>query len=489
MKNLFTYILLLSTITLSAQKGHYISFGGDVGEAGIKYNLPNGYNNLGIGYGGKLWYSYFFSKNIGVTAGVNISSSHSVGGLNAGLLLEKEDTDSEGIVNTRKLYLHSWEEKQNIISNEIPILLSYQHELSKDSKWKIYINAGVKIQQIINASYKVENPDFERVATYNQWNITFRDIPKQDLERITNEEYSGTFKLKNSIIPTVNVGLFYSIAEYWDLYTGVFFDYGIKDIKVDGEYTGFESKLDGNDAPLVNQSISVMSDDIKNLAMKAEIGLRYRLHKKEKKEESKEEVLEEKPLEKQVIQTEVYKDTICLEEYILKDEYVEEEEECDTLLVVKSNIAPKENESDELTEQKYIDTLATYKKVEVKELPKKDTVMVKIEQTEIYFKLSKYILTEKQKEYIGELATKLDGNPDLKIKIIGHTCNVGSTSVNDIIGLLRAQKIGDYLIEKGIDEDRLLIESEGERNPAYDNKTREGRIKNRRVEINIINSK
>jgi OmpA-OmpF porin, OOP family len=78
--------------------------------------------------------------------------------------------------------------------------------------------------------------------------------------------------------------------------------------------------------------------------------------------------------------------------------------------------------------------------------------------------------------------TKSCGPKDVLV-VIGHTCNIGSDAYNQRLSERRAQSVADYLKSKGIKGDQLQVKGMGEKQPAYDNKTKEGRSKNRRVEV------
>jgi outer membrane protein OmpA-like peptidoglycan-associated protein len=77
-------------------------------------------------------------------------------------------------------------------------------------------------------------------------------------------------------------------------------------------------------------------------------------------------------------------------------------------------------------------------------------------------------------------------NGDVQVQVAGHTCSVGSEAYNDGLSRRRAQAVVDYLISRGIAADRLKPVGYGERAPVADNATKEGRVQNRRVELNIL---
>ncbi|MDC7993595.1 OmpA family protein [Altibacter sp. HG106] len=77
----------------------------------------------------------------------------------------------------------------------------------------------------------------------------------------------------------------------------------------------------------------------------------------------------------------------------------------------------------------------------------------------------------------------LENHPELQLKIIGHTDNVGNAVDNYQSGLKDAREVRWYLVNKAqIDRKKIVALSEGESNPLTTNKTEEGRIQNRRIE-------
>ncbi|MEM9679134.1 MAG: OmpA family protein [Bacteroidota bacterium] len=99
---------------------------------------------------------------------------------------------------------------------------------------------------------------------------------------------------------------------------------------------------------------------------------------------------------------------------------------------------------------------------------------------EIY---SPYYLT-----LLDEWADIILRNPNVLYKISGYADDTGSESFNQKLSELRADEARLYLIGKGIEADRILVEGYGELNPKYDNATKRGRQSNRRIEIKSIGS-
>lgn len=87
---------------------------------------------------------------------------------------------------------------------------------------------------------------------------------------------------------------------------------------------------------------------------------------------------------------------------------------------------------------------------------------------------------------ITKLMRLMQKNPDIKVHISAHTDNDGTEDDNVALSLKRANTIVNYLVSKGIAADRVRAEGFGESQPIASNNTPEGKKKNRRVEISII---
>ncbi|MCP4109748.1 MAG: OmpA family protein [Desulfobacteraceae bacterium] len=101
----------------------------------------------------------------------------------------------------------------------------------------------------------------------------------------------------------------------------------------------------------------------------------------------------------------------------------------------------------------------------------------------LLFDFDKSVIKEKYYGDLEEVAKVLKENPDLVVEIQGHTCWVGTEKYNQGLSERRAKSVVKFLEDKGVDPARLSWEGYGESRPAFENTTREGRIKNRRVEM------
>jgi outer membrane protein OmpA-like peptidoglycan-associated protein len=87
---------------------------------------------------------------------------------------------------------------------------------------------------------------------------------------------------------------------------------------------------------------------------------------------------------------------------------------------------------------------------------------------------------------LDELAVLMTKKKEWNIKISGHTDNVGNDNSNMQLSKERSEAVKNYLIQKGVDESRIIALWFGESQPIESNDTNEGRQKNRRVEITLF---
>jgi len=104
----------------------------------------------------------------------------------------------------------------------------------------------------------------------------------------------------------------------------------------------------------------------------------------------------------------------------------------------------------------------------------------------VYFATASTKLLKQSYKPLDELVKVLNDNASLKLKIDGHTDNVGNDDFNMKLSDGRAASVKSYLVSKGISADRLESEGFGETMPVADNKTSTGRSQNRRVEMKVF---
>ena len=106
-----------------------------------------------------------------------------------------------------------------------------------------------------------------------------------------------------------------------------------------------------------------------------------------------------------------------------------------------------------------------------------------------FFDFDKSTLKPAGKAKLDDLVGKVKGINLEVIIAVGHTDSVGSDAYNQKLSVKRAESVKAYLVSKGIEKNRIYTEGKGEKQPVADNKTNEGRAKNRRVEIEVVGTR
>ncbi len=114
-----------------------------------------------------------------------------------------------------------------------------------------------------------------------------------------------------------------------------------------------------------------------------------------------------------------------------------------------------------------------------------DNSRVEILSSDITFAFDSYRLTAQGQSELTSIADQILGNFDkfVSVKLTGHTDSIGATRYNQTLSERRANAVKNFLVSRGIPTNRLTSEGRGESNPIASNATREGRAKNRRVEV------
>ncbi|MHB8420561.1 MAG: OmpA family protein [Myxococcales bacterium] len=105
---------------------------------------------------------------------------------------------------------------------------------------------------------------------------------------------------------------------------------------------------------------------------------------------------------------------------------------------------------------------------------------------QVHFATNKWRILSDSFELLNEVASVLKDSPNIRVRVEGHTDNIGSADHNMTLSQHRAESVSEYLIEHGIDPARLMSQGFGFTRPIASNATRLGRAQNRRVEFHIL---
>jgi len=106
-----------------------------------------------------------------------------------------------------------------------------------------------------------------------------------------------------------------------------------------------------------------------------------------------------------------------------------------------------------------------------------------------FFDFDKSVLKPEGRAKLTDLVSKIRGVNLEVIIAVGHTDSIGTVPYNQRLSVRRAEAVKAFLVSQGIERNRVYTEGKGESQPVADNKTKEGRAKNRRVEIEVVGTR
>ncbi|MDO5968898.1 OmpA family protein [Flavivirga aquimarina] len=153
---------------------------------------------------------------------------------------------------------------------------------------------------------------------------------------------------------------------------------------------------------------------------------------------------------------------------VVKDAYAQAAPEIDNNKDVAPNQIESNTEKIDNSENDFDDVAANY----ILNLSRK-----------IKFKVGNYNFTQESYEDLNRILLRLLEYPNIKLRIEGHADSVGEFNDNEILSKKRANTVKNYLVAGGVNPNNLIVIGKGELYPITSNLTKEGRQKNRRVEI------
>ena len=108
---------------------------------------------------------------------------------------------------------------------------------------------------------------------------------------------------------------------------------------------------------------------------------------------------------------------------------------------------------------------------------------------DVLFDFDKSVIKPDGKSKLDDLSQKVRAINLEVVIAIGHADWIGSDAYNQKLSVRRAESVKAYLVSKGVEPNRIYTEGKGEKQPVASNKSKDGRAKNRRVEIEVIGTR
>lgn len=518
-------LCLLFLNVLQAQKSEqYLHFNVGGGLNNLSYSLQNGTEKAQFGYTVNAAYSYFFNSKWGLQTGAGVKSYGAKSSLN--LLTTENRIDTDNTPYELRTNYNNWQEKQNALYLEIPLMAQYKHSFNE--KYGMLASVGAKIGLPLSASYKNAGGAITTTGYYSQWNVELSDLPQHGLLTTTGE-YKGDYSLKTAYMAVANLGGLYKLSPKTDLYVGLYLNYGLNNIlnpqskliyQFDGVYNGVLA--------------SNQTNNVKPIAVGIKLGFYLELGQ-QKQIIIPAEVIPQKapqldsikapgsvPQQQQLDATKPAEDVSQKVALIAEKQNIvifakaidaktnapvdakltvkDASEQIKTIVADKDgliNIELPEGKiyKVEIEAPDYVSQSQTIDLTNVAGGSKKEILLTPMVKTEkpvvlkfnrLNFQTGIDKLTPEQVEVLNSIAQMLIENPETTIEVSGHTDNVGDPRKNIVLSKKRANVVVNYLISKGVNKSQLVANGYGKTKPIADNRTKQGRFENRRVDFKII---
>jgi hypothetical protein len=212
-------------------KKHELSIYGLGGYSPIGYTLDkNGSKSGSMGGGAGLGYTFNISPSIGIVTGVEMTTYSAEASFDN---IDGEYNDGTGINSLLFSYsLSSYKEIQNVILFSIPVMAQYSLPLGGGST-KFYASGGFKLGFPINAEADISMPGtITTTGYYDHEKVVYVNIPQHGF--VSNAKLPDVKKdidLGVSVALALETGACFTLTDKLNLYTGLYFDYGLNNIQ------------------------------------------------------------------------------------------------------------------------------------------------------------------------------------------------------------------------------------------------------------------
>ncbi|MDR1336893.1 MAG: OmpA family protein [Tannerella sp.] len=476
----------LSVTGQTLQNRHELSLWGAGGLSTLHYKPVAGKNTSGLesagGYAG-IGYSYFLNDHWSLGLGAEYSLLNAQ--TSAPLLTDHYLTPGEQSAHIYRITVtgENFVQKHHAQYVQMPLSVRFQSSELGSGKWwyaGLAFKGGMMTggRYATSATMTTTGEEFASLANLEEGR-PFTDNPYANMPHHGFGTYSvdekTNLKLWWNLISSLETGVKWrlSSAGKWFLYTGVFVDYGWKDVHYNhnavlyeynaekpASYTThsvFSSRYRSGALPYSN-SYRPFVDRVNTVAA----GIKLQL------------TIGFKPFAKKV-KPAPPPSSAAKAEAVRPLTYGEVDE------IVSRNTEKVIEAQKELSDQ-----LVKELSAQLKELLKREDYRLKNVHG---FNFDKTDLVVSMLPVLEENLAAMKAKPEIEIVLVGHTDDRGSDAYNIHLGLRRAQAVKTWLVEHDIDEKRLTVASEGFRNPAIPNAGKEARRYNRRVDFVVLRSR
>lgn len=465
------------------QDGHsnYVGLNLGGGLNTMAFSPENGDHSLGLGFDAGLHYTHFFGSHWGLGFGVhytyaNAYATYDFDEVTTGLT----HADNPSIHYNLTTSFNNWKERQTVGVLGIPVEAFYRTALS--DKWSFIGGLGVQFDLPLHGKYSASEGDYTTTGVFPALgSYVVSDMPEHGFSTYDAAFDSKIDNLSSVVVSVIaDAGVRYALGNNWGLYLGLYASYGLTDML--GEKSDdILLVINATDPSQLDYHGTYGSNEISSLnlvraGVKVGIDLGWNCRDREAERIAAEEALRQARLK-------AIEDSVADAYRMAAKQEAREKAEAERLA---KKAAREKAEAERQAAKK-----ESREKAEAERQAKKDAAekakAQKNYSATVYFasagtKPQIDAQTDATLHAIGE-AMKADKS--LKATIYGHTDSLGSMQTNMRYGQQRAEALKAYLVKLGAPAKNIKCKSKGPKEPAADNKTKEGRAKNRRATVEL----
>jgi OmpA-OmpF porin, OOP family len=411
------------------------------GMQGLRFDMAGGSQGKPQA-GGSAGVHYVFplSARFGLLTGIGCGYYNTKAILQGGATFSSWQVDNAGSAFQYNISTTGYTETQRFFGGGIPVMLQY-HTVGNNTQW--YLSAGTKFILPFNAKIKATAQQLNLSGYYPDFNVEVFNVPQHGFAALSNWQSSRNIELKPTATLSGSTGISFKMGERMRLYTGVYIDLGLTDMKKTDSYN---SLIGYNAAGAANALAGgVFSIHNTGEAKLFACGLQVKLGLERRKR---------KPVQQPAAVMEMAQ------------------------LVTAQPATPAQEQTKQSVQEETVQAPPSpppfYPGAADSSVFKQPVTFGNLGQTTI---------PESAYPRLDSMVAILNKFSGTQIEIVGHTCNIGSENENIKVGEERARAVAAYLQSKGIPSERMHTRSAGLSDPIVPNSSTLNRQVNRRVTI------
>jgi OOP family OmpA-OmpF porin len=453
------------------------------GLQGTQYTLQNGQTKPLPAASLGLSYIFWLSNRLGLHTGVMGGLYRTQASLQDGAVFTSYQVDDAGSAFQYNVKTEGYKETQRFFAASIPLLLQY-HTTGADKQW--YIEAGGKVVVPFNSSVQISAQQLSLSGYYPDFNLNVSNLPQHGFGALKGWNGNATSVFKPAAALSAATGLIFRISPGTRLYTGLYLDYGLTDLKEkNGTMTLLTYSSTGINGTHANGVLAMPNASQVTLLS---FGLQVRLSFGSVKAKP---AAQSKTAQSQTVQPQTVPPTTTQPATVQPKTVQPAPVQPVPVQPAPVQPAPVQPKTIQQTTDQPKKVQSTTEQPTTKKEPLQpaissisDSEIVVMQRPVLFGIIGESSIPEFAKLQLDKVAKMMKQYPDIRISVVGHICNSGTETEDVKVGAARANAVARYLRGKGIDRGRMGISSVGESDPVRSNNPA-ANYRNRRVVITV----